>query len=327
MLARLLKYSSFLLAFLLSSTLFAQEISLEDNSKIVLKLKTNNTALFLNKTTTNNFFKKIEDELSLKSFKQVFPSKNKSKEIVDLSLIYTLNYHGKFSNEQIVDKLRQTKLFEYVELLSLPKLAYTPNDTDVFDQYYLNLIDAFNAWDLSNGDTNVVIGITDTGWDPSHPDLLGNVKFNYSDPINGIDDDGDGYEDNFMGWDLGMNDNDATYESTSHGVNVVGVASAETDNVTGIAGVGFKTKFLPIKISNSAGLLTHAYEGIVYAADRGCKVINCSWGSYEFSQYHQDVVDYALSKGCIIVAAAGNNNSENVFYPAGYKGVVECCSN
>ena len=93
--------------------------------------------------------------------------------------------------------------------------------------------------------------------------------------------------------------------------------------MTGIAGVGFNTKFLPIKISNSVGILTKAYQGIVYAADHGCFVINCSWGGYVASQFNQSIIDYAtINKGCLVVAAVGNDNGNNPFYPAGYQGVL-----
>ena len=188
------------------------------------------------------------------------------------------------------------KITEYVEPYYLPKLTYTPSDTITDNQRYLDLMEAENAWDITKGDTTIVIGITDTGWDTSHPDLLDNVKINYNDPINGVDDDNDGYIDNYIGWDLGMDDNDAMWESSAHGTNVSGIAAAATDNVTGIAGVGFNTKFMPIKISNSVGVLTRAYQGVVYAADHGCFIINCSWGSFVPSQFGQDIIDYATIK-------------------------------
>jgi hypothetical protein len=267
---------------------------------------------------------KILIELGLDRVTKIFPNKQK-EDIdgnVDLSLIYQLTYTNSFSEEEAIYKLKKLKIFEYVEPYIIPKLTYTPNDTDIVDQYYLNLINAFNAWGVNKGDTNIVIGITDTGWEPTHPDLLANVKINYADPVDGFDNDGDGYIDNYVGWDLGMNDNNALFESNSHGVNVTGLAAAVTDNVTGIAGVGFDTKFLPVKISNATGVLTHAYQGVVYAADHGCFIINCSWGSYYSGQFQRDIIDYAIiNKGCLVVAAVGNDNGENIFYPAGYDGV------
>src|ERR1035437_1224809 len=106
--------------------------------------------------------------------------------------------------------------FEYVEPWFVPKInpAYTPNDVNA-SQYHLKgtgvlgtgSINAPNAWGINKGDTSVVIGITDTGTELTHPDLAANAKKNYADPINGIDDDGDGYVDDYQEWDVGMNDN------------------------------------------------------------------------------------------------------------------------
>jgi hypothetical protein len=257
--------------------------------------------------------------------KKMFPNKQKEdrKGNIDLSLIYELHYTNAVNEQVVINQLKQLKIFDYVEKYIVPQLTYTPSDTGAVYQYHLNLINAYNAWDINKGDTNIVIGITDTGWDPTHPDLIANLKINYADPTNGLDDDGDGYIDNNAGWDLGENDNDATFQSVSHGVTVVGLAAASTDNVIGVAGVGFNTKFLPIKISNAAGALTQAYQGVVYAADQGCFIINCSWGSYGFSHLSQDVINYAqINKGALVIAAVGNDNTEDKFYPAAYDGVL-----
>ncbi len=270
-------------------------------------------------------FNQLAVQIGVDKLEKIFPEKEKEKTEgnIDLSLIYKLHYSSPFPINVIITQLKKLKIAEYVEPYYLPKLCYTPNDTLLANQYYINLIKADSAWGINKGDTDVIIGITDTGWDPVHPDLLGNVKLNYADPINGSDDDGDGYIDNYMGWDLGMDDNDAMVESTIHGINVTGIAAAVTDNVTGIAGVGFNCKFLPVKIANSAGILTQAYQGIVYAADHGCFVINCSWGGFVSSQFGQNIVDYAtINKGCLVVAAVGNNGSDTAFYPAAYNGVL-----
>ena len=81
---------------------------------------------------------------------------------------------------------------------------------------------------------------------------------------------------------------------------------------------------LPIKIANDAGYLTGAYEGIVYAAEQGVDIINCSWGSVgTYSEYQQDIINYATNnKGALVVAAAGNSNATNYFYPASYDNVI-----
>jgi hypothetical protein len=220
-------------------------------------------------------------------------------------------------------------LFEFAEPHYLPKLSYQPNDPLATNtgQYHLNKIKAYTAWDISQGDTNIVIGITDTGSEPTHADLSGNCKKNYNDPIDGIDNDGDNYIDNFRGWDVGMNDNDPTWQGNPHGVHVTGLAAASTNNATGVAGVGFKCKFLPIKIADASGTLIAAYEGIVYAADHGCSIINCSWGGGGGSAYGQSVIDYAtINKNALVVCASGNDNSSSDHYPSAYNFALSVAS-
>lgn len=315
---------------LIVSILFCQEGYSQQKDEtlpqtVVFKMKESFRANCFATQITIPEFNTLLTSVGVVKLEKIFPNKLKERENgnVDLSLIYRLGYTSNVSVNDLIRKINKLKIAEYVEPYYLPQLAYTPNDTIFSSQYYINLIQANNAWDINKGDTNIVVGITDTGWEPTHPDLLPNVKINYNDPINGIDDDGDGYIDNNMGWDLGSDDNDATFESAFHGVSVTGLAAATPDNTAGIAGVGFNTRFLPVKISNNVGVLTQAYQGIVYAADHGCFIINCSWGSFSYSQFGQDIIDYAtINKGCLVVGAVGNDNLETAFYPAGYRGVL-----
>jgi serine protease len=241
-----------------------------------------------------------------------------------LSMIFEIEYRDPYSVDQVINQLYSFNLVEYAEPLYIPKLLYTPNDPHHTDQYYLGLINAYSAWSVNKGDTNIVIGIVDTGVEMTHPDLIKNIKHNYADPIDGIDNDGDGYIDNFTGWDLGEADNDPTPTAGGqHGTWVSGCAAAVPDNNDGGAGVGFNTKIMPIKITNVNGYLTAAYDGVIYAAEHGCRVINTSWGTEgAYSQYCQEIIDYVVSKGCVVVAAAGNSNNEGLFYPASYENVL-----
>ncbi|HPH81617.1 MAG TPA: S8 family peptidase [Flavobacteriales bacterium] len=243
----------------------------------------------------------------------------RGEKLADLSGIYRVTFPENTDLIKIIDALKKMPEVKYAEPHFIPSLCYVPNDTRIAEQYSLTRLNAFAAWDLHQGDTSVVVGITDTGYDPFHPDLTNNIQRNYADPINGIDDDNDGYIDNFMGWDTGSNDNNPTSDGNYHGQHVSGLSSASTDNATGVAGTGFKCRFIHVKVANVDGILSGAYEGIVYAADHGCKVINCSWGGTTYSEMNADVVRYAaINKDCAVFGGAGNNSDENAFYPAMY---------
>lgn len=242
-------------------------------------------------------------------------------EKVDLSRTYRADFAEDEDLNRVLTLLMASGKVEWAETTTYAESMYTPNDPNLASQNHLTLINALAAWDESQGDTNVVIGITDTSFDLLHPDLAGNVKYNYADPINGLDDDNDGYTDNFAGWDVWGNDNNLFFTNEWHGTGVAAVASATTNNGVGIAGVGFKCKFLPVKIGNDATTSTiitaDGYTSIAYCADRGAKVINCSWGTLTYSQAGQDVVNYAvINNDAALVAAAGNASGTAYRYPA-----------
>lgn len=278
-----------------------------------------------------NIFQKIQVTSIQKKFPEQEPPREKFNKwgypLVDLSLIYEIKYSQNVPLQKIINALMNTHTLEYAEPYYIPQLLYTPNDPDVSLQYALTNIQAFNAWNIHQGDTNTVVGITDTGVELTHSDLQGNIKKNYNDPIDGIDNDSDGYVDNFQGWDLGTNDNDPTWQGNAHGIHVTGIAAASTDNATGMAGVGFKCRYLPVKIADAAGNLVASYEGIKYAAEHGCKVINCSWGGTAGGQYGQDIINYAtFNYDALVVAACGNNSADQEFFPAAYDNVLAVAS-
>lgn len=272
-------------------------------------------------------------QLGLEALRPVFPTHAsglvRPGKRIDLSLFWTFEV-GSGTSAQWQKDLMASGWAVYVEPKVMPTLTFTPNDPSLLMQYHLSSVRALTAWDVETGDTAITVGITDTGIELGHTDLSGAIQYNYSDPMDGLDNDGDGYVDNRYGWDLGNNDNNPSpdpCQTCNHGVHVSGIAGAETNNNVGIAGVGFACRLLPVKIMNSAGELNMAYEGIVYAADHNCKVINCSWGSPSGGQFGQDIVDYAvLEKGCLVVAAAGNSAIDSPFYPAAYAHVLSVCA-
>ncbi len=248
--------------------------------------------------------------------------------MADLSRIYALSIDPHHDLNKVMEAIAATGQVEYVQPRYLPSTTMLggdhsvedvfPNDSLLHKQYYLKNIGAFKAWGVSRGDTCTVIGIVDTGIDLRHPDLVHAIHYNYDDPVNGEDSDGDGYVDNFYGWDLGENNNDPGYRHSAHGLHVAGIAGATANNHIGIAGVGYYSRILPVKVDDEYGRLTMAYEGIVYAADQGAAVINCSWGShFHPGPFGQDIIDYAVfNRDALVVAAAGNARDDRPFYPA-----------
>jgi serine protease len=291
---------------------------------------------YKNSFKSNQNFISLFSKTGVSEISQKFPHSpiperkynEKGEKLVDLSLIYQVRFRNEIDVLSFVSYLNKLEFIDYAEPNYHMQLLYLPDDPmNIEHQYWLNNIMAYQAWDIHQGDTNVVIGIVDTGIDISHEDLIYNIKYNYNDLPNGNDDDNDGYIDNFRGWDFGDNDNNPqanpNVESGFHGSWVSGISSPETDNGKGLSGVGFKTKFLPIKVMNSDGIINTAYDGVVYAADQGCKVINCSWGNTTYQQLAQDVVNYATyNRDALVVGAAGNKNNDDFFFPASYENVL-----
>jgi len=256
----------------------------------------------------------------------------RGQKLVDLTTIFECRFDPNIPITDAINALLAEKEVVYAEPLIIHRMTYTPNDPNIGLQYHISIINCYNAWDIQKGDTNVVIAIVDSGTDWDHPDLNPNYKFNWADPINGSDDDADGFTDNFRGWDLvGANasnftpDNDPTCLGNNHGSHVSGCSSAATDNGTAIAGPGFNCKFIGVKCSDDSGSnsIVAGYEGIVYSADFGAEIINCSWGAAGGGSFGQDIIDYAtFNKDALVVAAAGNNGVQTEFFPAAYKNVL-----
>jgi serine protease len=258
-------------------------------------------------------------------------TRNKAgQEMVDISLIYKIEFSVSMPMEEALALLRSDNSIEFAEPEYKHWMCYTPSDPSRTLQYHLNDatggVHAYSAWDVTKGDTNVVIGIVDSGTDWDHPDLANNIKYNYADPIGGGDQDGDGYIDNYRGWDVSDNDNSPMVSGSTHGSHVSGCADAVTDNGTGVCGVGFKCKFLPVKVAHDASTtsIDNGFDGIVYAADHGCNVINLSWGRAGGpSDFEQTIINYAaVNHDIVVMAAAGNDGLDEGFYPATYANAV-----
>lgn len=268
--------------------------------------------------------------VKIKSISQLFPGSD-SEGNFNLEKIFQVTYIGKKELEKILMELESTGLVDYAEPSFINYSMYTPNDPAVNsgnDQFYLKRYGAFEAWDITQGDSNVVIGIIDTGVRFSHEDLKDNVKYNVveANGTPGFDDDGDGYIDNITGWDFGNSDNNPDATGNGHGTIVAGIAAATPDNGKGGTGTGFHCKFMPVKaaIDSMGGVISFGYQGLYYAALHDCQVVNLSWGSAStYSQFAQDLINYVVEvKDVVVVAAAGNSAKEELFFPASYNNVL-----
>lgn len=335
-------FSILLMFFLSSYPVFSQYSNKAGTDKytdgeIILKIKPEYKNSCFREGTSLPEINYVLEKFRYSDMRQKFPNsitpRSGSKRETDISTIFSVYFDDNSLLEEVIQELIALPQIEYAQLNYIPELLYEPNDPLISSQWHLNNIKAYDAWDTCKGSSNVIIGITDTGTDFGHFDLVDNIAYNFDDPVNGIDDDHDGFTDNFRGWDMGDNDNSAQWSEANnpgainHGVYVSGFAACKTDNGIGTASPGFLTTFLPVKISDANGMLVASYEGIVYAADHGCRIINCSWGGITPHPFGQDIINYAtFNRNSLVIAAAGNNGQpqapNDVYFPCAYDNVI-----
>jgi thermitase len=190
----------------------------------------------------------------------------------------------------------------YAEPNFIVRTAFTPNDPRYASQYAPKKIFADIGWAAVQGSANIRIAIIDTGVDGGHPDLAGKLVPGY----------------NFV------HNTANAHDDHGHGTHCAGIAAAATNNGIGIAGVGFNSSIMPIKVlsSTGSGTSSNVANGIIWAANNGAHVISLSLGSTSFSEAIRDAVDYAWNKGSLVVGAAGNNGNSTPFYPAAYDNAI-----
>ena len=306
----------------------AGEMPPHDPLHLIVKLK---SADYLQRGGSEQFFR----DFPIDTWKPVLPQQRflKGGKPSVLNGIFKVKVKKSVNDlQELIRQLSANPDVLYAEPIYYDYPLRIPNDPlanpTSGSQYYLSLINAFDAWDISTADAAIRIAVLDTGVDPDHEDL-GNRWVNEEDPVNGIDDDGNGFIDDFSGWDFADGDNDPTADQSDHGLRVTGVSNAEVDNAVGMAGVGYNASYVPIKIfSSENGVSGNAYDAIMYAAMEGFEVLNLSWGSpNSFSQYRQEIINFAtVEMGAVVVAAAGNTPEELDFYPASYDNVLSVAS-
>jgi subtilisin family serine protease len=229
------------------------------------------------------------------------------------------------------DLVHRTGLARYAEVATRGEYLATPTDPRYSEQWGLNNIgqtagipgadiDAEDAWDLVTGDPTIVVAVLDSGTDIDHEDLAANVWHNPGEiPDNGVDDDANGYIDDWEGWDFDDNDNDprATYY---HGTFVTGIVNAAGNNGVGITGVAgglgsAGVQGMALGVGNNSPDASVVDDAILYAADNGADVITMSL-SIAASQAIDDALVYAYNAKDVFIDGASGNNGSSVAYPA-----------
>lgn len=263
----------------------------------------------------------------------------------------------------IAENLEKLNIFDVMEFDAIGQRHSTPNDPRFNQQWNLTKIKMPDGWDITTGSSSVILSVIDSGIKYTHEDIDGNVWVNSSEDRNGngrpdfyaynqggdldgIDNDGNGYTDDLVGWDFagGGNDPQAPYtpdnnpdDTDGHGTNVAGVSSAQTNNyeggsykgIAGVAGGWGTQKGASVMILRDGGtqpIVSLTIQAIEYAAENGAKVINISSGFWPEPAGMYSAINSAVNTSdVIIIVSAGNNGDQqdpSIRYPACYSNTM-----
>ncbi len=242
----------------------------------------------------------------------------KGRELFDFSNTYKLTFPENVDLEKIIADYEKNEMVEYVHLNYRVFLNSGPDDPEFIDgkQWGLEKINAPDAWGIETGSSDIVIAVLDTGIDYEHEDLADNMW---------TDKDGN------HGYDF-ADDNNDPMDVNGHGTHVAGIASAVTNNNTGIAGVSWNSKLMAVKIfkdNGEGGTVQDVVSAIEYAVTNEADILSNSWGFRDsegnpilLPDVVKNAIDDANDAGCLVVFAAGNENSDNPEQSGNYEGVI-----
>ena len=276
---------------------------------------------------------RVLSKISVDDISSVVPyKKNLDPRLPDINRIYRVRYSDNISPDIVAKQFQSLNNVLYCEPRYIQYETTVPNDPYYSNQWHLPVINASEAWNITTGDTNVIIAIVDDAIDLDHEDLADNIFTNWAEyhGTDGVDEDFNGYVDDVHGWDFAENNNDPNpaIDNQTHGTHVAGCASAVTNNGVGVAAPGWKCKILPLKFSNdnSGSLSGDNAAAIIYAADMGATLTNNSYGGGGYSNYDRDAFLYAYELGTLSLTSAGNSDENEPSYPAAYSNVLSVAS-
>jgi len=304
---------------------------------VKIKSKSNVTFKDFKRGEENNLLAEMQPIATKYGLTKIFKPFTSKKEVDFVTTTYEFNFSNIKMYKEMIEDLKAIEYIEYAESVPIYKFINTPNDpfysggAQSATNWHLNKINAGNAWGLNGTNANVVtVAVIDNEIDINHPDLINHIWTNqFEIPGNAIDDDWNGRVDDIHGWDFSNGDNNTIGASNfSHGTHCAGLIGAVNNNSVGVSSIGGNNvNVMPIKISLDGNVsvtidLNSAINGINYATDNGARVISMSFGGSGASTTYQNAVNYAVANGVVCVAAAGNNNASNLFYPAAWNDVI-----
>lgn len=277
----------------------------------------------------------------------------------EISRWFTISVDGAFPGNP-ESWLSAQAVFERVEpirIYTIDKAEYIPNDDSLDRQWYHSYIESPAAWDISRGNPQVRIGVIDTGLDYLHPEFDQQMWINLPEDLNnngqidpwpsseirngisgdfdGIDNDGNGFADDVIGYDFTDQANDPLigdnqtedpdpWDDNAHGTLVSGVISAKMDNAFGGAGLAPDCKLVVLRAfaADGSGQDDDIARAIVYATDLGVPILNLSFGDIYPSRMMQAAIEYAYVRGVIMIGSAGNGKGDQLHYPSGFSEVI-----
>ena len=277
-------------------------------------------------------FDTVLDTYSLKRYQSIIDNES--------LIIYHFTFEKALDFSHIESIVKNSPHLVYTQPNYLNEmLSITPNDEYYYKQWGLPAISANKAWEIEKGNEQIIIAVIDSGIEYDHPDLEQNIWINYNEiPDNYIDDDGNGYIDDWMGWDFTdteiveamgdfrERDNDPR-DDLGHGTHIAGIIAAQTNNYTGVAGTTWFSSVMNLRAGFRTTLGGYLEDddvsaAIVYATDNGAQIISISWGDKILSPIINDACTYAYNHGVTVIASAGNEGGVGILYPAAMENVL-----
>ena len=313
----------------------------------IVKLKSNPK----NSQIQNQFnLKPIFNKLNTSKLNRV--NSNSQSSLEDLQNYYTIDV-----KDSELSKLSTSDYFESITPNYIYKIeiAPTPNDPRFASQWNLQYLEIRDVWEKATG-KGIIVGVVDTGLDFDHEDIQGQMWVNEKEDLNGngrldpwpstenrngvsgdfdfIDNDGNGYDDDVIGYDFvnvsnrnigdDLDPDPIPYDEESHGTSMSGIIAARHNNGLGVSGIAYESKIMSLRAFDisGAGESDDIAAAVLYAVTNGAKVLNFSFGEEYYSPLLHDVIKFAYANGVTMIGSSGNNNWYRKHYPSDFEEVI-----